>query len=528
MKKLILFFFISISLTSRAQVGIGTTNPDASAILQLNSTTKGFAAPKMTKQQREAIPNPVDGLLVFDTDRDTYWYYANSRWNELINTFNSEYKLPYNKFLSNGAAGDKFGFSVCLGSASGGFVGAPGRNSGAGSVYRLRNVLNNLWSADEITFSGGNSAGDAFGYAVAADRNYSASESFQDAIFSAPFKDSATVNDIGSVYLIYRSGNSFKRSKLYAPLAKRVAGAKFGRDVDIASFTRSSTNPFGYCIVGAPGANSTKGEAYVYKYNTNLEEWQLEVSLTDNLGAAADSFGLAVSLYYDATGDSAWAFVGAPYDDENGFTDVGSITAFRKVSGFPTWVRVGKISPTTAQSGANNLLFGYDIANCFKCNKFIVGSPGKTSGMGVVYDVDYIGLTGSTANFTMESIPSSGYSVGASSLGSGTSISAIEKSGNCNDIYLLIGGQSGLTGLGSSDAFGGAILERFNGNNWTVLKRFITDTEAENGFGFGKAVSIHTEGLNAAQSDMMLIGAPNQDLNGNNEQGKVQFIQLGE
>lgn len=50
-------------------VGIGTnTTPDASALLDINSTTKGFLPPRMTKTQRDAIASPASGLLIYCTN----------------------------------------------------------------------------------------------------------------------------------------------------------------------------------------------------------------------------------------------------------------------------------------------------------------------------------------------------------------------------------------------------------------------------------------------------------------------------
>lgn len=51
-----------------AQTGIGTTTPHASAQLELSSTTKGFLPPKMTQAERDAIADPVAGLVVWCTD----------------------------------------------------------------------------------------------------------------------------------------------------------------------------------------------------------------------------------------------------------------------------------------------------------------------------------------------------------------------------------------------------------------------------------------------------------------------------
>ena len=49
-------------------VGIGTTKPDPSAILDLNTTNKGFLMPRMTETERNAIKNPALALKVYQID----------------------------------------------------------------------------------------------------------------------------------------------------------------------------------------------------------------------------------------------------------------------------------------------------------------------------------------------------------------------------------------------------------------------------------------------------------------------------
>jgi len=69
MKKLLLSaVFIAFSFTSFSQVGVGTSTPNASAALDVSSTTKGFLPPRMTKVQLEAIASPIEGLMVYCTD----------------------------------------------------------------------------------------------------------------------------------------------------------------------------------------------------------------------------------------------------------------------------------------------------------------------------------------------------------------------------------------------------------------------------------------------------------------------------
>jgi len=65
----ILFLFLILSYSSFSQnVGIGTTSPNAKAILEMKTSDKGVLFPRLTSAQRNAIANPPNGLHVFNTD----------------------------------------------------------------------------------------------------------------------------------------------------------------------------------------------------------------------------------------------------------------------------------------------------------------------------------------------------------------------------------------------------------------------------------------------------------------------------
>jgi hypothetical protein len=72
-----------------------TTNVAASAILQADSTTKGFLAPRMTAAQRTAISTPAQGLIVYDTGSATegLWLYNSGStpgWQEVLTNSGSQ------------------------------------------------------------------------------------------------------------------------------------------------------------------------------------------------------------------------------------------------------------------------------------------------------------------------------------------------------------------------------------------------------------------------------------------------------
>jgi len=69
-----------------SNLGVGTTSPDASALTDLTSTTQGFLPPRMTTVQRNAIANPVNGLMIFNSTTGCPNYYFSSVWYEWCGT----------------------------------------------------------------------------------------------------------------------------------------------------------------------------------------------------------------------------------------------------------------------------------------------------------------------------------------------------------------------------------------------------------------------------------------------------------
>ena len=71
--KQIFTFLAAVVLTAStyAQVGIGTTDPNGSAALDITSTTKGLLPPRMTTDERDLITSAAKGLIVFNTTLNT-------------------------------------------------------------------------------------------------------------------------------------------------------------------------------------------------------------------------------------------------------------------------------------------------------------------------------------------------------------------------------------------------------------------------------------------------------------------------
>ena len=75
-----------IAILHAQNVGIGTTTPAASAQLEISSTTKGLLIPRLTSAQRTAIVSPVNGLQVYDTNTNSFWFYKSNVWVEITNS----------------------------------------------------------------------------------------------------------------------------------------------------------------------------------------------------------------------------------------------------------------------------------------------------------------------------------------------------------------------------------------------------------------------------------------------------------
>jgi hypothetical protein len=79
-------------------VGIGTSNPSASAKLQVDATSQGFLPPRValssTATTSNAIASPATGLMVYNTATagtspnnvtPGFYYYDGSKWQRIIN-----------------------------------------------------------------------------------------------------------------------------------------------------------------------------------------------------------------------------------------------------------------------------------------------------------------------------------------------------------------------------------------------------------------------------------------------------------
>jgi hypothetical protein len=89
------FLLLSVVLFGQS-IGINTPSPDASAQLDIASTSKGLLVPRMSEAQRNLIPAPATGLLIFQTDVQPGFYYNSGTSGAPVWTYNGPVTTNWN------------------------------------------------------------------------------------------------------------------------------------------------------------------------------------------------------------------------------------------------------------------------------------------------------------------------------------------------------------------------------------------------------------------------------------------------
>ncbi len=77
----------SYSLTAQVAITTDSSSADASAMLDVQSTVKGFLPPRMTEANRDAISNPAEGLIVYNTTTHKPNFYNGTSWMNYDGTY---------------------------------------------------------------------------------------------------------------------------------------------------------------------------------------------------------------------------------------------------------------------------------------------------------------------------------------------------------------------------------------------------------------------------------------------------------
>lgn len=148
----------SILSINGQSVGINTINPEPSAALDITSNSKGLLIPRLTSFERNTMASPVKGLMVFDINTNSFWFYNGTAWAEVGN-----FRLPYSG--NSASASDVFaisntgtGTAISAASSGNSVAAIEGNSSATVSGY---GVLGTSSSATGYGVSGINATGTA-------------------------------------------------------------------------------------------------------------------------------------------------------------------------------------------------------------------------------------------------------------------------------------------------------------------------------------------------------------------------------
>ncbi len=97
----LIFFFSYFAL--KAQVGIGTTVPNNTCILDVSSTEKGILIPRMLESERNSIGSAEKSLLIFNQTNNNFEYNSGESSDIEWTSIHSDANQPSVKFSATGS-----------------------------------------------------------------------------------------------------------------------------------------------------------------------------------------------------------------------------------------------------------------------------------------------------------------------------------------------------------------------------------------------------------------------------------------
>lgn len=80
-KKLLIAILVCLQMSVFSQLGINTTSPHSSSVLDITSTNKGVLLPRLDSNSINNLAKPIpEGLIVYNTTLHCLQYYNGNNW----------------------------------------------------------------------------------------------------------------------------------------------------------------------------------------------------------------------------------------------------------------------------------------------------------------------------------------------------------------------------------------------------------------------------------------------------------------
>ena len=551
-----LFLFVVVLMTVsavRAQVAINTdgSNPNSSAMLDVKSDTAGILIPRMTAAQRDAISSPAQGLLVYVTDDNTFYFYTGSFWEKVgrgasgwIVYGNYVYVLTDSVGIGTGNITAPLvvkGRIEQKGTGQSVFLG-----EGAGANSQMTNNHNNVFVGYE---AGNANTNGAFNVAV----GHRALKSSTDADYNSAVGFEALTSNTNGKRNVAVGLDALNQN------TSGDANTALGTDALIMNTTGHSNVAVGVrALYNNTSRNNIVAVGDSALFNNGVGAYQAYHSITNTaIGSKAmfsnttgyDNTGVGYNvMYYNTTGYENSAFgQSALLKNTTGHwnTAIGFRSLFENTTGYSN-TALGFRAGGNA-TGAGNVFIGYKAGyNETGSNKlYIDNSETSTPLIGGDFSTDQVNVngvlkvsTGSAADSPQAgmirwnsttgdfegyngtewlSLTKSDRGWGDNSAKESQSVVASDgASGDYFGINISIDGDYTIIGAhGKDNGRGKAYIFHYNGSIWTEQQGLTASDRYSNDW-FGYRVSI--------DNDYAIAGAYGKDINGHDNQGKAYIF----
>lgn len=312
MKIKILYILCSILIPTimfSQNVGIGTDKPVKSALLDLSATDKGFLLPRLTENQKNLIPNPVNGLMIYQKDKNSGIYFYNEGSWRSVNVINVTSALDLNNIPKDNGSGTLISSNLYSVGSSVGIGTASPNISGFGNALTLKSPSGytgfemfgaTTTTGGQLDFGGGNVR-----YATLVGE-YSSSNNGQlliRTLNNGNIQEALRVTSKGDIGIGTNSPNisNFGRALTLKSASNYVGFEMFG-----ATSTTGGQLDFGggnvrYATLVGEFSSSNNGQILIRTLNNGQMEEGLRITSKGNLGIGTSSpnisnYGRAITL----------------------------------------------------------------------------------------------------------------------------------------------------------------------------------------------------------------------------------------
>jgi trimeric autotransporter adhesin len=349
-------------MAAQAQMAINTDGslPDNSAMLEVKSSSKGLLIPSMTIAQRNAVPAPANGLMVFQTDNSPGFYYnsgssINPSWalTGTLGGWNLNGNSGLNLETDFLGTTDNNAFSFRVSNLAAGIIDPLKNNTGFGKQSLLYSSTGNYNTAFGSSALAGNTSGQynsSFGYSSAS-LNISGSENTS--LGANPLSANTSGNRNLAAGYFSMAGNTTGNSNI--AVGVRALYTNTTRNCVVAVGDSSlffngtnATQPDQAMMNSAVGSMALSSNTTGFG-NTTAGRFSLANNTNGNsntvLGTKASFFNITgsnntaiglISLYYSTSGSGNTAFgFGSLYNNTEGSdnTIVGMLSGFNSTTG---------------------------------------------------------------------------------------------------------------------------------------------------------------------------------------------------